>query len=119
MIRRPPRSTLFPYTTLFRSSLALGFRGGVLQPGARQREGRRGRRGGLLSPELFGAGATGQELGRVERVFAGVLPAERAATDRRQGAHGWGSDAPRRRGSVAAGSGRLRAGRDQFPHRGW
>src|SRR2546430_5281321 len=31
MIRRPPRSTLFPYTTLFRSMLkseaALGFRG--------------------------------------------------------------------------------------------
>src|SRR5437016_6446418 len=25
MIRRPPRSTLFPYTTLFRSSLALPF----------------------------------------------------------------------------------------------
>src|SRR2546421_7884346 len=24
MIRRPPRSTLFPYTTLFRSSLATG-----------------------------------------------------------------------------------------------
>src|SRR5258708_21232023 len=24
MIRRPPRSTLFPYTTLFRSRLALG-----------------------------------------------------------------------------------------------
>src|SRR2546425_1402980 len=24
MIRRPPRSTLFPYTTLFRSSIALG-----------------------------------------------------------------------------------------------
>src|SRR5256886_11569479 len=24
MIRRPPRSTLFPYTTLFRSTLALG-----------------------------------------------------------------------------------------------
>src|SRR3712207_6911743 len=24
MIRRPPRSTLFPYTTLFRSALALG-----------------------------------------------------------------------------------------------
>src|SRR5258707_8368719 len=28
MIRRPPRSTLFPYTTLFRSSPGLG-RGGV------------------------------------------------------------------------------------------
>src|SRR2546426_7834237 len=26
MIRRPPRSTLFPYTTLFRSVLALGWR---------------------------------------------------------------------------------------------
>src|SRR3712207_8738002 len=25
MIRRPPRSTLFPYTTLFRSVAALGF----------------------------------------------------------------------------------------------
>src|SRR5258707_5298939 len=25
MIRRPPRSTLFPYTTLFRSILQLGF----------------------------------------------------------------------------------------------
>src|SRR5256885_8763577 len=25
MIRRPPRSTLFPYTTLFRSMLGLGF----------------------------------------------------------------------------------------------
>src|SRR5256885_12531770 len=28
MIRRPPRSTLFPYTTLFRSLLGLGFPGG-------------------------------------------------------------------------------------------
>src|SRR5438876_5948406 len=27
MIRRPPRSTLFPYTTLFRSPQALGLRG--------------------------------------------------------------------------------------------
>src|SRR2546429_1125605 len=29
MIRRPPRSTLFPYTTLFRSAWALGARPGV------------------------------------------------------------------------------------------
>src|SRR5690349_22113158 len=27
MIRRPPRSTLFPYTTLFRSRVTLRFRG--------------------------------------------------------------------------------------------
>src|SRR2546429_5255729 len=30
MIRRPPRSTLFPYTTLFRSSVAKGLFGGQL-----------------------------------------------------------------------------------------
>src|SRR2546429_1729091 len=34
MIRRPPRSTLFPYTTLFRS-----VRGPHLLPGGRRREG--------------------------------------------------------------------------------
>src|SRR3712207_8560678 len=38
MIRRPPRSTLFPYTTLFRSLSALPARGadrvGLLLPGA-------------------------------------------------------------------------------------
>src|SRR2546426_110598 len=30
MIRRPPRSTLFPYTTLFRSGFALAWEAGVL-----------------------------------------------------------------------------------------
>src|SRR2546430_6482609 len=30
MIRRPPRSTLFPYTTLFRSSFPTGSTGGSL-----------------------------------------------------------------------------------------
>src|SRR5688572_31016079 len=29
MIRRPPRSTLFPYTTLFRSALALAVLAGI------------------------------------------------------------------------------------------
>src|SRR3712207_7946744 len=33
MIRRPPRSTLFPYTTLFRSLGALGRAGGVGEDG--------------------------------------------------------------------------------------
>src|SRR3990167_11503912 len=32
MIRRPPRSTLFPYTTLFRSITALKLRGVGLEP---------------------------------------------------------------------------------------
>src|SRR5690242_21360609 len=44
MIRRPPRSTLFPYTTLFRSDLgphpvavdsAFGMRGGKIERGER------------------------------------------------------------------------------------
>src|SRR3712207_7957792 len=36
MIRRPPRSTLFPYTTLFRSQVGRGLAGkaGVAGPGA-------------------------------------------------------------------------------------
>src|SRR2546425_4560492 len=33
MIRRPPRSTLFPYTTLFRSTLTKSLR--VLKPGGK------------------------------------------------------------------------------------
>src|SRR3712207_7717536 len=40
MIRRPPRSTLFPYTTLFRSWCALGGRLGVLGCDALRRRSR-------------------------------------------------------------------------------
>src|SRR2546425_5548163 len=42
MIRRPPRSTLFPYTTLFRSVLGAG--------GGRGERGDRGERGGEGGP---------------------------------------------------------------------
>src|SRR2546422_4314708 len=34
MIRRPPRSTLFPYTTLFRSGVGTGRSSGASSPGA-------------------------------------------------------------------------------------
>src|SRR3712207_6964310 len=37
MIRRPPRSTLFPYTTLFRSLLALRWKALVTDPVATRR----------------------------------------------------------------------------------
>src|SRR2546425_3740166 len=49
MIRRPPRSTLFPYTTLFRSheSLALGRRFLLDEPAHLGRRRRRDRRAGL------------------------------------------------------------------------
>src|SRR5690242_21535728 len=46
MVRRPPRSTLFPYTTLFRSAGADPGRGGAAAPGAWESPRRRGRRGG-------------------------------------------------------------------------
>src|SRR3989449_11275272 len=42
MIRRPPRSTLFPYTTLFRSHSDLVRRGGATSPSL----------GGVLGPIL-------------------------------------------------------------------
>src|SRR2546429_3871539 len=57
MIRRPPRSTLFPYTTLFRSSARPGLRSGRRSavPAAREREretndGIQGAHGGLTTP---------------------------------------------------------------------
>src|SRR3989449_5009811 len=39
MIRRPPRSTLFPYTTLFRSSEFFGYKKGAFTGAAEDREG--------------------------------------------------------------------------------
>src|SRR5687767_15616871 len=48
MIRRPPRSTLFPYTTLFRSHA------GALGEAGRQRRGRSGRHDGVSPGGLAG-----------------------------------------------------------------
>src|SRR3712207_6998886 len=69
MIRRPPRSTLVPYTTLFRSSTPAGRR-------ARGSAGRRRR--GVLRACLQGgpAGARGQRGARGERGSAGVRSEE-------------------------------------------
>src|SRR2546429_4433086 len=52
MIRRPPRSTLFPYTTLFRSAVVLGQRC--------QGEGREGARVHAGAPCLLHDGTVGQ-----------------------------------------------------------
>src|SRR3712207_8924660 len=67
MIRRPPRSTLFPYTTLFRSGghsepdpEALSDRQGGLEPGD-EHLADRAQRGRDRQQELVGSGvATGQ-----------------------------------------------------------
>src|SRR2546425_9470173 len=45
MIRRPPRSTLFPYTTLFRSLRAMWLRQSAISPEAAVRMPRSTRRG--------------------------------------------------------------------------
>src|SRR3712207_7334535 len=60
MIRRPPRSTLFPYTTLFRSC-SLSARGvyGCMRSPAERKVGRRGFGGGE-------AGRTGNQTSRSE-----------------------------------------------------
>src|SRR2546430_3321090 len=62
MIRRPPRSTLFPYTTLFRSG-RVG-RDGARDPdgvGERQSRGSRARRRPALDPRDTGAAAGAED----------------------------------------------------------
>src|SRR2546430_7476117 len=54
MIRRPPRSTLFPYTTLFRSVVVLGVDVDADEVGVQPR-----RRGGQRTPPLAGDVAQG------------------------------------------------------------
>src|SRR3712207_8178665 len=58
MIRRPPRSTLFPYTTLFRSDRVL-----VGQRQLLEQEGRRHQRSDALDAEVAGLGRLGQHRG--------------------------------------------------------
>src|SRR5438105_10305973 len=59
MIRRPPRSTLFPYTTLFRSRVRL--RPGVSGDGAGERACRGDPGGGARAHGLAGAGVRSEE----------------------------------------------------------
>src|SRR3989449_10387134 len=95
MIRRPPRSTLFPYTTLFRShrlrSDRVRFHGAAGLPGAaRVRVRAAGVRGtaGVARPSAHGrvVSRLRARQGRppVAGETAGALPAERAAPARRR-----------------------------------
>src|SRR3712207_8568059 len=65
MIRRPPRSTLFPYTTLFRSRAVRRKRDAVGRRGRRDqldaREARRGLDGEVGDDEARGAGGRSEE----------------------------------------------------------
>src|SRR2546422_7468799 len=52
MIRRPPRSTLFPYTTLFRSDRGSGCRSSAAPPGScREARGSTARGGAAEDPD--------------------------------------------------------------------
>src|SRR5258707_3311019 len=62
MIRRPPRSPLFPYTTLFRSGLAVGLEGHLAEE----------RAGDLLAADRASHGLAVEALGRV----GGACPAD-------------------------------------------
>src|SRR5256885_9344946 len=64
MIRRPPRSTLFPYTTLFRSVRHHGGEGQRLPC----HEAAHVRRRGINAHCLIGEVAQGEELGAVEGI---------------------------------------------------
>src|SRR3712207_7653742 len=80
MIRRPPRSTLFPYTTLFRSGTDHGKKPwyGLGRSGTWQEESRRARHG---SPDPVHPGVAVPELRHTRRAHrrgprtAGRLPA--------------------------------------------
>src|SRR2546426_8156902 len=67
MIRRPPRSTLFPYTTLFRSRSARRDRAGhevaEARPRGRRRCGRRPR-GGRAAPDWAAAARPPRDAAR-------------------------------------------------------
>src|SRR3712207_8457693 len=74
MIRRPPRSTLFPYTTLFRSSVG-GVDGGVFAGGDRDGGSglRRGGRGGDPRGSGFdGRGAEDRKSTRLNSSHANI-----------------------------------------------
>src|SRR2546425_5262989 len=62
MIRRPPRSPLFPYTTLFRSHVRVPPRG------ERQREVHPGQQCAGVDPHLRSIGVAGRRLGQIERL---------------------------------------------------
>src|SRR3712207_7417690 len=80
MIRRPPRSTLFPYTTLFRS--VVGVEGGHRLRVALVERRVPGRVGGLdlLVDGTGGVGRRGQQEAGAERQGRGSQPQDRKST---------------------------------------
>src|SRR3712207_7092273 len=81
MIRRPPRSTLFPYTTLFRSGLRVGeepLAGLLAEPALAHQAPQDQRRREVLPPLGLGALEGGEHL--VEALVVGALERDRKST---------------------------------------
>src|SRR3989454_4799647 len=102
MIRRPPRSTLFPYTTLFRSRLLGGGLGARLRLPQRPADRARliGDAVGQLGDALAGTGRAGCRRGDTAQVLE---PAGRALRHCRQVA----ADALEQRGRAVEGAARV------------
>src|SRR3712207_8347551 len=79
MIRRPPRSTLFPYTTLFRSGLHRRRLAPVLPAGLRPDE-----RARLHAVAQAAAGLPGPAPGQPERVRAQLRAGDRGPAPARR-----------------------------------
>src|SRR5258705_1461267 len=82
MIRRPPRSTLFPYTTLFRSGFlsGLGAAAGAVAVGAPVFAGRQESRGpgpGAEDPRFLRSGEHTSELQSTRHLLSRLLPAKK------------------------------------------
>src|SRR3989449_11009895 len=100
MIRRPPRSTLFPYTTLFRSPRAVsGARGAHLRA-LPQTHGERRRSRGAHAGRVRAGVAHAGVVSRGERVFLVAAPARREP-----GAVGAGGGGPPGGGGRGRGGG--------------
>src|SRR2546425_9631461 len=93
MIRRPPRSTLFPYTTLFRSGRAAILRRGRLTAAARPRDrglqladGQAARQGEPGGERLRRGDPGNQECAPASEGRAAVIPCQRSgeAVERRE-----------------------------------
>src|SRR3712207_7798982 len=77
MIRRPPRSTLFPYTTLFRSHAR---RGGIPRRPGPQRRGRADPRSRPWGPRGVQTPREGTRLDEAARARRGAYPRDRKST---------------------------------------
>src|SRR2546422_3110094 len=88
MIRRPPRSTLFPYTTLFRSHI--GSNGDCDGRGLRRNPSTRNDRNGIAQSDSLAAARRGLPLSLVQMGHASAPDAERdRKSTRLNSSHGY------------------------------